>query len=670
MRPNKSQAAFEFIILVGVMMMVFVMFFAIVGEQIMDMNEARRDKIAEDVLDTIVGEIEIAHQSADGYSRNFTLPDYVEGSPYEVSVYYNRVVVMQFQGKIFNRQLPFDLAGVSTVYKGINQIKKLNGEISIINGNDPCYAGGVNIAGDNSYCVGGICYCHSGYYASICEQEGDTTLSKADCGAGCITFDNCNPAPGIEPDESRPYAPAVKVSDIKDTTAKLSFTTNETAKAVIRYGLYDLASGYCPDWDEMSLEVGDYNFKKSFEITLKDMHANTEYCFRIMVNDSKRAWQEYSDTIRPVNTLTTLADESPPKVRYALIFPVLIPESPYHEYNQKVELFVNITDDTGIDISNTKATIKQKQSDGSEIEVLTLSSLADTDSDCDSDPQRDVYNDDGYMQCFWTDSQFARYASYDKTESGTLFYARYDTKFDADFAKGNGVATTADLIATDADDIAPGRYGNGAKIDADERLSYAALNNFDANNGTIEFWLRPVENTGKIQYLFYEDSGTDAFSIFRFGNSITFSIVSAGSWVVDSGSLTLDANSWYFIAVAWENVNSGRDDGEMHMYLNGAGVSDETGIKIDSSMGSGSTLYIGSYPLGTLGVDTAHAVIDQFRILNVAKTEAEILKDYETKRDYYIYFETRDTASPPHSGSYAPADYSGTSSFPVNYKVP
>ena len=187
MKSKKSQAAFEFIVLAGVMMAIFVMFFAIASEKVVEFTEARRDKVAQDIMDVITAELELAKESLDGYTRNFTMPQTIEGNDYEITINSfgegKNMLSLKYADKIYNQEIFVELEGtVNTVYKGINQIKKMNGKITVYNGDDPC--NDVTI-GMNSYCIGGKCYCTSGYYApqGVCEHENDFDL---DCGPECV----------------------------------------------------------------------------------------------------------------------------------------------------------------------------------------------------------------------------------------------------------------------------------------------------------------------------------------------------------------------------------------------------------------------------------------------------------------------------------------------------
>jgi len=678
----KSQAAFEFIVLASVMMGIFVVFFAITSENIIDMNDARRDKVAQDIMDTVVAELELAQQSMDGYTRNFTMPEYVEGNPYEIHINNigpgKNILTLMYMDKLYNQQVSVTLEGASNaVYKGINQVKKTQGKITVLNGDDPCNK--VTTVGPKSYCLGGRCYCQQGNYAfgelymgnpdNICTKENDFDLAFEpalnppvdECMKGCVNFDWCNPPPGIEPDESRPYSPAVGVLDIADKSATLVFTTNESAKAAVRYGI--LNNEVCPQWENMVQEAKENSLMRNFRIRLTDLIAETAYCFRIDVGDQKGASQRYSDEDDiPVyinnekkNTFATVADISPPEIKSVDVF-IYFDELPLNEFNymDKARISANVIDDSGVNF--VKATIKQKDNG---YETMKDVEFRDYDSSCD--PDSSPY-DNIYITCFDIDKDFAKYSSY-AADKNTLFYASYDSSTAAE--KGG-----MPLPLSGGAEIADARYGSGVKLDAADKLAYDAAGILDTGNGTVEFWFKPVLNTGSIQYLFYLQGSSGSLSLSRLGNSLTFLIKSpSGTFAVDSTSLAL-GDRWHFVALTWENLNSGKSDAKMRMFIDGNQAADSE-EDVNINLIAGDAFYVGSYPPTEIGVDNAQSIIDQFRILDQAKSNYYLTADYETINNYDIYLSVQDDAIPDkHSRlNILPGQYPGTGTFEVNYKA-
>lgn len=703
MKPKKSQAALEFLILSGVMMTIFVFFFAVATGKIAEMNEERRDKIASDIMDSVISELELAQQSLDGYTREFTLPENIEGREYEMALSNlqgENILSVKYMDKIYNRDVNVELAAASNrIYKGKNIVTKTNAGITVFNGNDPCINLIEQIGHDpkNSYCMGGMCYCFHGYYApgegyiledpakKICTKENDVDLAADECQYGCMPDDACNPAPAIVPFNPSNGKATVFVSKGQppDTTAKITFDTNESATAVVWY--LQSVGGVCPEeFPEKSYKQASADsLSKHFEILLIDMHADSEYCFEIKIWDSKKSERIYKTSNLDPNSLTTDPDQSPPLVRYARIFPAPT-NSMYYLYGERLELFANITDDSEIDWDNTRAVIKQVIDDGSETPPLVaLNQLEDQDSQCElsSAPTfYDVEHDDGHMQCFWIDNLFGKYASYSK-DSSTLFYAGFDDGVNADYAAGNAAASAA-VQPSAVPATVPGRYGNAMQMmTASQGVSYGTAGNMNIAQGTAEMWVKPEFSDALPHPLFYlgGSDGTNKLYLYKSGNSLSLLLkISQNEYVWSMQAL--NTKEWNFIAITWKNINSA-DAAEIGLYLNGEKIPltavYQSNVPLPDvgdfempplSLGTlSANFYLGYDPSLTPSPDPK-ITMDQFRILSKAATQQEIAADYATERKYKVYFETKDILG--ETGSYAPEDYADaifSGSFTARY---
>jgi len=81
---KRAQAALEFLMLVGFMMAIFVVFYAVIAGLFIDFHEKENQKIAYDLLSMIDMEIGFANNGFDGYKRVFLLPATLEGDSYEL----------------------------------------------------------------------------------------------------------------------------------------------------------------------------------------------------------------------------------------------------------------------------------------------------------------------------------------------------------------------------------------------------------------------------------------------------------------------------------------------------------------------------------------------------------------------------------------------------------
>ena len=126
---SKSQSAIEFIILASFMLLVILSFFAITSSKVLEAQEEGDRKIANDIADFAYNEIEIAKSLNDGYARNFTMPQNVNGINYAINIIDNRELVVNYLDYEYVKFLPANVTG--TIAKGSNKISKNNGFIFI-----------------------------------------------------------------------------------------------------------------------------------------------------------------------------------------------------------------------------------------------------------------------------------------------------------------------------------------------------------------------------------------------------------------------------------------------------------------------------------------------------------------------------------------------------------
>lgn len=119
----------EFIILASFMLLAILGFFAVTSSRMLEARHDANRKIAEDISDFAYSEIELAKSMRDGYSRNFTMPQAVNGVNYSLGVIDNRELVVDYLGNEHIRFLPANVTG--NLVKGTNRIKKANGAVRI-----------------------------------------------------------------------------------------------------------------------------------------------------------------------------------------------------------------------------------------------------------------------------------------------------------------------------------------------------------------------------------------------------------------------------------------------------------------------------------------------------------------------------------------------------------
>jgi len=127
MQNKKSQSAFEFVILTGVVLAFFTIFFIAIQENLSDkIREKNRIEIKNVAL-TIQDEINLAFESINGYKREFPIPSTLGGREYDIQII-EGLVYLKTTDEKYAIALPIqDIVG--NVTKGDNTIEKREGKI-------------------------------------------------------------------------------------------------------------------------------------------------------------------------------------------------------------------------------------------------------------------------------------------------------------------------------------------------------------------------------------------------------------------------------------------------------------------------------------------------------------------------------------------------------------
>ncbi len=83
---RRAQASLEFLMLIGLMTAVFVVFYAVIAGFFVEFHEKENTKIAYDLLRLVEKEIMFANNGFDGYQRIFLLPSSLDGDPYKIRI--------------------------------------------------------------------------------------------------------------------------------------------------------------------------------------------------------------------------------------------------------------------------------------------------------------------------------------------------------------------------------------------------------------------------------------------------------------------------------------------------------------------------------------------------------------------------------------------------------
>ena len=123
----KGQGAMEFIILAGMLLLMFIIISGITLDRTIHINRKRDIILGEDLVTKVQKEINLAARVLDGYSRNFTLPQKLGTKNYTILIAGQEAIVRTDKGD-FWRVIP-NVTG--DINKGVNRINKTNGTIYI-----------------------------------------------------------------------------------------------------------------------------------------------------------------------------------------------------------------------------------------------------------------------------------------------------------------------------------------------------------------------------------------------------------------------------------------------------------------------------------------------------------------------------------------------------------
>jgi len=180
----------------------------------------------------------------------------------------------------------------------------------------------------------------------------------------------------------------------------------------------------------------------------------------------------------------------------------------------------------------------------------------------------------------------------------------------------------------------PGLRGKCVELNADCR--YNTAGNFNAAAGTVAVWLRPnwKGNDGPGHYLFclygsnqVKDSWMhNRWSVLAAGGKLNFGVYPAGAGMqtaVEAPVGDWQPGQWHHVAVTWENLNSGKADAQLCLYVDGKLAAQKGGLQIDVGPVS-DTLDVGRDSDGS--PDYGDADFDEFYLYGRALSADEIAK--------------------------------------------
>jgi hypothetical protein len=166
-----------------------------------------------------------------------------------------------------------------------------------------------------------------------------------------------------------------------------------------------------------------------------------------------------------------------------------------------------------------------------------------------------------------------------------LLYAPFDGTADAAFAQGSAVQSGSSSLA-----FVPGLRGQAASISNDCR--FAVEGNFRPEAGTVAMWVRSTwsdkQAAGRYLFCLYgsrdipESYHFNRFSLYFGAEGPNFVVWGSDgkSRAIAPRSFTWKPQEWHHVAATWRNINSGRKDAELAVYVDGKSVAFVKGIQL------------------------------------------------------------------------------------------
>ncbi len=121
LKCKRSQTAIEFIMLTGVIIFFFTIFFISINENMGDKIRERRNLEIEKIATSVQDEINLASKSSKGYSRQFKVPYDINGEEYDINITGGMVYVRTLNNK---QTIAISIPNITgQIKKGDNLIK-------------------------------------------------------------------------------------------------------------------------------------------------------------------------------------------------------------------------------------------------------------------------------------------------------------------------------------------------------------------------------------------------------------------------------------------------------------------------------------------------------------------------------------------------------------------
>jgi len=131
---KKGQSSIEFLILVGALLFIFILFLGLFQQNISQKTIEQRNQEITELALTVKNEISLATEASDGYQRQFEIPKTLLGKDYDINVTQGSVYIRTKDGRNALALPVYNVTG--EINKTTNNIRKVNGSI-YLNVNPP-----------------------------------------------------------------------------------------------------------------------------------------------------------------------------------------------------------------------------------------------------------------------------------------------------------------------------------------------------------------------------------------------------------------------------------------------------------------------------------------------------------------------------------------------------
>ena len=126
---SKGQTGLEFLVISGVALFLLTSFFIVINLGVEEKQKERELLLMKGIGFSIADEIKIAFESSEGYSREFNVPEKINGKDYEiVKLEHNTTIYLYTE----NNFASFSIKEIQgKIEKGVNKIEKKDGVVQL-----------------------------------------------------------------------------------------------------------------------------------------------------------------------------------------------------------------------------------------------------------------------------------------------------------------------------------------------------------------------------------------------------------------------------------------------------------------------------------------------------------------------------------------------------------